>query len=192
MAYVSFHFLFYLQFNLKDPSVYILPYIHLLQCVYAFYVRFIEMVTRARFFLCFYACKSMPRKKKGKKMQENPRTFSEIDRSSFVDKIHLTKRKLRNWERISRVELCESQVTFNEQTIRINTVHTDYYLHAFPGQCLQPQSHSNLTLIITQHGLHEITHSYHCIFTDHKHLLIIIIMNNYQLPLLNKQVCVKI
>lgn len=48
-----------------------------------------------------YACKLMPRKIK-KKMQENLRAFQ---KSSFVGKIHSTKRKLRNWERISRIEL---------------------------------------------------------------------------------------
>lgn len=97
MAYVSF--LFYLQFNLKDPPVYILPYIHYITMRICFHLRTLHRNGNAcASFLSSYACKSMPRKKKGKKMQENPRAFSEVDGSSFVDKIHLTKRKLRNWE----------------------------------------------------------------------------------------------
>lgn len=106
-------------------------------------------------------------------MQENPHV-SEIDGPSFVGKIHSTKQKLRNWERISRVELFESRVTFNKQTIHINTMHTDYLScisGAMPPSVIEQQSHSHDP---SSHSLYEFmhTHSHHCIFTDHKSIFL--------------------
>lgn len=60
-----------------------------------------------------------------------------------------------------------------------------------PG-AMSPQSNSNLTFIITvtQNYAHAFIPLY--VYWSQAYLLIIIIMNNYQLLLLNKQVCVKI
>lgn len=109
LRYGLYIFSFYLQLILKDPPVYILPYIHTLYITERYMLSSTDVLhsKMRNAFQRFpsYACKSMPRKKK-EKCKRNPRAFRIIDGNpSFVGKTRSTKRKLRNWERISRVEL---------------------------------------------------------------------------------------